>query len=190
MTNEHGEKHRKLACHESFDSGNRIKAYLGLSGDQVCLEGLGEGANFGTFPRWWTADQLMESGPWLKVLKRPSEKEDVTRGVHYEPMEPPEWRPKTVILNRKGEDTLIAVRGDVIGGRNDEVESITVLSSATTAFTVLGEPAKRLVEKYKKASIRYRVTCICDTCTVSAIRKLPKKQRETHKDPQRPTCAK
>ena len=144
MTNERsGEKHRKLACHESFDNGKRIKAYFALGGDQVCAAGLGAGENFGTFPRWWTVDQLMCSGPWIKVLKCPSKKENVTRGVHYEPIEPPGWRPKSVILNRKGEDTLIAVRGDVIGGRNDEVESITVLSSATTAFAVLGEPAKR-----------------------------------------------
>ena len=107
------------------------------------MEGLGTGANFGTFPRWWTANQLLESSPWWKVLKCPSENEEVRRGVHYEPMEPPGWRPESAILNRKGEDPLITVRGDVIGGRNDEAESITVLSSVTTAFAVLGEPAER-----------------------------------------------
>ena len=64
-----GKIHRKQAHHESFDSRNRIKAYLGLSGDQVCLAGLGTGENFGTFPRWWTANQLLESSPWWKVLK-------------------------------------------------------------------------------------------------------------------------
>ena len=98
MTNErNAEKHRKLALHEGFNSERYIKAYLGLSGDQVCLEGLGTGANFGTFPRQWTVDSLLESGPWVKVLKCPCEKEDVTPGVHYEPIEPPGWRPKTVI---------------------------------------------------------------------------------------------
>ena len=92
-----GKIHREKAHHESFDSGNRIKAYLGLSGEQVCLAGVGSGANFGTFPRKWNAGDLMNGVHWIKVLKCPSENENVTRGVHYEPIEPPGWRPKTVI---------------------------------------------------------------------------------------------
>ena len=142
-TNErNAEKHRKLAPHEGFNSERYIKAYLGLSGDQVCLEGVGTGANFGTFPRSWTVDSLLESAPWVKVLKCPSEKEDATPGVHYEQIEPLWWRPKTVILNRKGTDPLITVRGDSLGGRKNRAEFITVLSSATTAIAVQGEPAE------------------------------------------------
>ena len=137
-----GKIHRETAHIESFDSGNRIKAYLGLSGAQVCMAGLGSGANFGTFSRKWKAGDLMNGVHWVNVLKCPSENEKVTRGVHYEPIEPPGWRPKTVILNRKGEDPLITVKGDRLGGRKDRAEFITVLSSATTAIAVQGEPAE------------------------------------------------
>ena len=110
----------------------RIKAY-NINGDQVCLAGLGSGPNFGTFPRHMMAESLTESPNWIRVLRPPIEDEKITRGIHYEPLDPG-WRPKTVILNRKGAgEPFVCVRMDSIGGtKSMPAETITVLMSGHT----------------------------------------------------------
>ena len=109
----------------------RIKAYV-MCGEQVCLAGLGSGPHFGTFPRHMTAESLMNSPHWIRVRRPPTEDEKITRGIHYEPLGP-EWRPKTIILNRKGSEPFVCVRMDSIGGpKSMPAETITVLMSGHT----------------------------------------------------------
>ena len=111
---------------------DRIKAYFGFAGDQVCLAGCGEGPRFGTFPRHFLAAELMNSPHWIRVLRPPTEDEKITRGIHYEPLDPG-WRPKTIILNRKGSEHYVCVRMDSIGGPTSmPAETITVLMSGHT----------------------------------------------------------
>ena len=94
----------------------RVKAYLGFGGTQVCLAGLGEGADFGTFPRHWTAGDMMETSGWIQVLKRPEENERPKAGVHFILIEPPCWRRKGVVSHRTcPQESLICVREDRIG---------------------------------------------------------------------------
>ena len=110
-------------------SSDRVKAYLGHGGTQVCLAGLGEGADFGTFPRHWTAGDMMKSG-WIHVLKGPVENERPKAGVHYSLIEPPSWRPKAVVFHRRcPQESLITVREDKIG---DLTEYISVLPTEAT----------------------------------------------------------
>ena len=111
---------------------DRIKAYFGFAGDQVCLAGCGEGPRFGTFPKHFLAADLMNSPHWIRVLRPPTEDEKVTRGIHYEPLGP-QWRPKTIILNRKGVEPFVCVGMDTIGGTASlPTESITVLLTEHT----------------------------------------------------------
>ena len=111
---------------------DRIKAFYGFGGDQVCLAGVGEGPAFGTFPRCWQADSLMNTPGWIRVLRTPTKGEKVTRGIHYEPLDP-NWMPKTIILNRKGAGPFVCLKMDTIGGHwRMPAESITVLSTGYT----------------------------------------------------------
>ena len=112
---------------------DRIKAYFGFAGDQVCLAGVGEGPRFGTFPRHFLAADLLNSPHWIRVLRPPTEDEKITRGIHYEPLDPG-WRAKTIILNRKGAgEPFVCVRMDSIGGtKSMPAETITVLRSGHT----------------------------------------------------------
>ena len=104
-----------------------------MSGDQVCLSELGSGPHFGTFPRHMLAESLMDSPNWIRVLRPPTKDEKITRGIHYEPLDPG-WRAKTIILNRKGAgEPFVCVRHDCIGGTASmPTESITVLLSKYT----------------------------------------------------------
>ena len=78
------------------------------------------------------AESLMESSHWVRVFRPPTEDEKITRGIHYEPLDP-QWRPKTIILNRKGSEPFVCVMHDCIGGtKSMPAETITVLMSGHT----------------------------------------------------------
>ena len=122
---------------------DQINAYFGFSGDQVCLAGHGEGTGktirFGTFPRDLMASYLFDSPHWLRVLRPPTGDEYVTRGIHYEPLGP-EWRPMTIMLNRRGVDPLVCMRQDSVGAPlSMPAESITIFLTPYT-FEVGPEP--------------------------------------------------
>ena len=108
-----------------------IPAYLEFSGEQVAIIGCGvaEGisaANFGKIPQHWEARQILNSGPWAKVLATP-EVDDNGRtrsalpGVHYEEYAPPDqaeitmWRPQQVKFVKHNREPLIAVATDTAG---------------------------------------------------------------------------
>ena len=105
-----------------YNPSRRVKAYFGLGGTQVCLTGLGERADFGTFSRHWTAGDIMEQWGWIQVLKCPEEHERPKAGVHYILIEPPCWRPTAVVFHRRcPQQSLIPVREDVIGKLTDYI---------------------------------------------------------------------
>ena len=125
-----------VAAPPQTPSTARVKAYLGFGGTQVCLAGLGEGADFGTFPRHWTAGALLDPSGWIKVLTCPEEHKRPKVGVHYSIIEPPCWRPKAVVFHRRcPQQSLIAVREDMIGNLTDY---ITI--HATEATIAYDEP--------------------------------------------------
>ena len=100
-------------------SSDRVMAYLGHCGTQVCLVELaqeGTGADFGTFPRTWSAGLIMDGSGWIEVLKCPDENERPKVGVHYTPIEPPRWSPKAVVFHRTWPlESLVTVKEDRIG---------------------------------------------------------------------------
>ena len=79
------------------NSLKRLKAYT-LSGEQVCMAGLGSEDTFGTFPGGWEVRNLLNTTGWIKVLGCPGNGETPKEGVHYEVMDNT-WKPKTVLLN-------------------------------------------------------------------------------------------
>ena len=104
---------------------DRVKAYLGFSGTQVCLDGLaqeGTGADFGTFPRTWPVAPIIGSPCWIEVLKCPKKNERPKAGVHYTPIEPLSWRPKAVVFHTTCPPaSLVTVPDDVIGYVTDYI---------------------------------------------------------------------
>ena len=88
------------------NSLERLKAYT-LSGEQVCLAGLGSKDTFGTFPtRGWEVRNLLNTTGWIKVLGCPGNGETPKEGVHYELMDNT-WKPKTVLLNCERGQSLV-----------------------------------------------------------------------------------
>jgi len=105
-----------------------IPAYLEFSGAQVAILGSGVAKGitedkFGKIPSTWTAQQILCSGLWVRVLATP-ELDDhgqlgpALRGVHWEEyMQPGQaeftsWRPRQVKFVKHNEDPLIAVASD------------------------------------------------------------------------------
>ena len=110
---------------------SRVNAYLGHGGTQVCLAGLGEGADFGTFPRHWKAGDILGPSGWIQILKCPEEHERPKAGVHYTQILPPWRRRKAVVFHRTYPklESLIAVKEDRIGWLT---EYISVLATEAT----------------------------------------------------------
>ena len=94
--------------------GQWIPAYLEVSGAQVAILGSGVAKGisedkFGKIPPNWSAQQIICSGLWVRVLATP-ELDDhgqtgpALRGVHYEEYMPPgqaeftSWKPRQVKL--------------------------------------------------------------------------------------------
>ena len=75
----------------------RLKAYT-LGGKWVCLPGLGEGEDFGTFPRDWQVRQLTNTTGWVEILKSPKAGERVQEGVHWQRLDTSSWMPATVVF--------------------------------------------------------------------------------------------
>ena len=105
-----------------------IPAYLEFSGAQVAILGSGVAKGitedkFGKIPSSWSAQQILCSGLWVRVLATP-ELDDhgqtgpALRGVHWEEyMQPGQaeftsWRPRQVKFVKHNEDPLIAVASD------------------------------------------------------------------------------
>ena len=118
----------------------RVKAYLGFGGTQVCLAGVGERANFGTFPRSWTAGDMMDTSGWIEILKCPEENERPKVGEHYNLIEPPCWRPKGVVFHMTfPQKSLICVRNDEIGWLTDYITLMN--TKGTIAFEEPEDPS-------------------------------------------------
>ena len=80
---------------------------------------------------------MMQTSGWIEVLKPPEETERPKENVHYKLIEPPGWKPKTVLFHKTSYPpaSLITVSLDRIG---DNTDSITVL--ATEATIACDEP--------------------------------------------------
>ena len=91
----------------------RLRAYR-LDGTWVCLAGVGQGAQFGTFPRNLTVRQLTNTPEWVEVLRSPAG-EPVVEGIHWQPLRKHGWVPKTVVMCRADGTGTIGVAGDEIG---------------------------------------------------------------------------
>lgn len=90
---------RLLLRHWHAMSEDGVKAYL-ISGEQVCLPGL---ANpFGRLPAGWSVRQVLESGPWVVVLKEPREGEQPRAGEHWKHLQDVSWRPSKLVLHKPG----------------------------------------------------------------------------------------
>jgi hypothetical protein len=110
----------------------RIKAYYGCGGNQVCVAGVGEGKDFGTFPGHWEVQQLLQTPGWIRVKCCPEKNEPVKRNVHYELIKPSSWKPKTVIFNRQGAHPVVAhskINKFVRVGAFGETAFLTVLDT-------------------------------------------------------------
>ena len=92
----------------------RVKAYL-LSGRQVCLPGVGEGSNFGTFPSNYGIRHMLDTTGWVIVLRTPEDGEIPKEGVHYELVEPIPWKPASILFQIPGREAEPAVRADWAG---------------------------------------------------------------------------
>ena len=106
------------------NSIKRLKAYT-LSGEQVCMAGLGSEDTFGTFPGGWEVGNLLNTTGWIKVLGCPGDGETPKAGAHYELLDNT-WRPKTVLLNCDS--------GAIVGTPNESISAygathLTVLST-------------------------------------------------------------
>ena len=116
----------RFVCPKSFSEW--IPAYLEFSGAQVAILGSGVAKGitedkFGKIPSSWSAQQILCSGLWVRVLATP-ELDDhgqlgpALRGVHWEEyMQPGQaeftsWRPRQVKFVKHNEDPLIAVASD------------------------------------------------------------------------------
>ena len=92
--------------------GRRIKAYT-LGGRWVCLPGLGEGEDFGTFPRDWQVGQLTNTPGWVEILKSPEAGERVQEGVHWQRLDTSSSMPATVVFCM-GTTSTIGVASDYL----------------------------------------------------------------------------
>ena len=92
---------------------SRIKAYK-LDGTRVCLPGF-EGDKWGTLPHAWEVSDLYKTPGWIEVLAQPAEGERAQRNIHWKPVEPVLWTPKTVIFCRADGSSVIGVAGDRLG---------------------------------------------------------------------------
>ena len=75
----------------------RLKAYT-IGGKWVCVPGLGEGEDFGTFPSDWGVRQLTNTPGWVEILKSPEAGERVQEGVHWQRLDKYDWMPATVVF--------------------------------------------------------------------------------------------
>ena len=91
----------------------RLKAYT-LGGKWVCLPGLGEGEDFGTFPRDWQVRQLTNTPGWVEILKSPKAGERVQEGVHWQRLDTSSWRPATVVFCNPVTTSTIGVASDYL----------------------------------------------------------------------------
>ena len=71
--------------------------------------GIGEGANWGTFPLDMEAQALLSCVHWVKVIRMPDAGETITEGIHYERFA--EFQPQTLIFH----DSTAAHPGDTLG---------------------------------------------------------------------------
>ena len=115
--------------------GQWIPAYLEVSGAQVAILGSGVAKGisedkFGKIPPHWSAQKIICSGLWVRVLATP-ELDDhgqtgpALRGVHYEEYMPPgqaeftSWRPRQVKFVKFVNDSA----SEVIAVANDSAET-------------------------------------------------------------------
>ena len=63
--------YKRISVQEFFEAP-RIKAYM-MSGQRVCLPGLGEGRDFGTFPNHYGIGAILDTPGWIKVLRTPED---------------------------------------------------------------------------------------------------------------------
>ena len=99
---------------EWYPEWRRIKAYT-LSGKWVCVPGLGEGKQFGTFPRCWEVCQLTNTPGWVEILKSPEAGETVQEGVHWQRLDTSSWMPRTVVFCKPGTTSWIGRDEDKLG---------------------------------------------------------------------------
>ena len=99
-----------------MDRLDRIKAYT-VGGAQVAAAGVGEGTNWGTFPRAMRVCTLLGFSHWIKILQTPVPGVKIQAGVHYEIMDPLSFQPRTVI----NQDGTIAYPDDSLGGTGGNV---------------------------------------------------------------------
>ena len=112
----------------------RLKAYT-IGGKWVCVPGLGEGEDFGTFPSDWGVRQLTNTPGWVEILKSPEAGERVQEGVHWQRLDNENWMPTTVVfcmgttstigLYSDYLDTFDATHLHVLCTRSDRVEELT-----------------------------------------------------------------
>ena len=98
----------------------------------VCVPGLGEGEDFGTFPSDWGVRQLTNTPGWVEILKSPEAGERVQEGVHWQRLDKENWMPATVVfcmgttstigLSSDYLDTYDATHLHVLCTRSDRVE--------------------------------------------------------------------
>jgi len=93
--------------------GQRLKAYT-IGGKWVCLPGLGEGEDFGTFPSDWEVRQLTKTPGWVEILKSPEAGERVQEGVHWQRLDTSSWMPATVVFCNPVTTSTIGVASDYL----------------------------------------------------------------------------
>jgi len=129
-----------VACRDGLGYGRkrkrprRLKAYT-IGGKWVCVPGLGEGEDFGTFPSDWGVRQLTNTPGWVEILKSPEAGERVQEGVHWQRLDNENWMPATVVfcmgttstigLYSDYLDTFDATHLHVLCTRSDRVEELT-----------------------------------------------------------------
>ena len=91
----------------------RLKAYT-IGGKWVCVPGLGEGEDFGTFPNDWGVRQLTNTPGWVEILKSPEAGERVQEGVHWQRLDTSSWMPATVVFCNPVTTSTIGVASDYL----------------------------------------------------------------------------
>ena len=91
----------------------RLKAYT-IGGKWVCVPGLGEGEDFGTFPSDWEVRQLTKTPGWVEILKSPEAGERVQEGVHWQRLDTSSWMPATVVFCNPVTTSTIGVASDYL----------------------------------------------------------------------------
>ena len=102
-----------------------------MAGEWVAPKDLGEGPEFGTIPRRsWDVEMLLQTQPWMKVLRQPAINEKPERGVHYELLDK-DKRFKTLVFNTSS-GPIVAIPLDM--ARPYSATSITALAQKPTAL--------------------------------------------------------